>query len=107
MTCQAVESGAPSFFWASFVLIVSLFLRGRAHREKSRFSLHCLFPRGFSIALTGKLLLGQMPELFLPLSLRFLHLLLHLHTSSLLSCLRAYNHPPFLSLGQIPDAGSV
>src|SRR2546425_7102387 len=95
------------FFRASFVLIVSLFLIRRTRCEKRRFSLHGLFPRGLSIALTSKLLLGEMPELFLPLGLRFLHLLLHLPTLSLLSCLRAHHHPPFLSLRQILDPGSV
>src|SRR5581483_9836917 len=48
-----------------------------------------------------------MPELFLPLLQSFFYLFLHLHTSSLFSCLSAHDHPPFLSFSQISDACSV
>src|SRR5215475_12785753 len=59
-----------TIFRATFLLIASLFLTGIIHDEKDGFSFDRLFPRGLGVILTSKLLLGQMPELFLPLSLR-------------------------------------
>src|SRR2546423_7560063 len=94
-------------FRASFLLIPSFFLIETVHCQKRWFSFYRLFPCSLSILLASKLLLGEMPELFLPLSLRFLHLLLHMPTLSLFCCLGAHDHPPFLALWQIHDAGSI
>lgn len=50
-------------------------------RNSLRRSLELAAEDVFSIALAGKRLVGQMPERFLPLGLRFLDFFLHLPSS--------------------------
>src|SRR5260370_35648334 len=59
-------------------LIVCLATQGEGGNQPRGFPFHCLFPCAFGILFARKGAHREMPELFLPLLLRFLGLLLHL-----------------------------
>src|SRR5260370_2517508 len=92
------------FFRFASALIVCLAAAGEGGNEPRGFPFHCLFPCAFGILFARKGAHREMPELFLPLLLRFLGLLLHLLFCGDQACMRPHDDPPLFPLGQIHRA---